>query len=191
MRQKSSALLRGLGRGRRGGAEGTLSPRGWGHCEEMFQVTSFLHLVPASCPLQRLGFAVCRETHSLPPFISLPLTPNIFFCLSPPPNSSLPSFTFILQVRQWRRRRRHLPPRPRHDAVRHLHPCHVPSKGYMAHFLISCIVGYLGSQACLLESYLYPPPLRHPLPLPHDCWEDNLSRPCFFPPSLSLLPLTE
>lgn len=34
--------------------------------------------------------------------------------------------------------------------------CHAPAKGYMAHFLISSIVGHLGSQACLLESYLYP-----------------------------------
>lgn len=36
------------------------------------------------------------------------------------------------------------------------HSCHAPSKGYMAHFLISGIVGHLGSQACLLEGYLYP-----------------------------------
>lgn len=36
------------------------------------------------------------------------------------------------------------------------HSCHAPSKGYMAHFLISGIVGHLGSQACLLESYLCP-----------------------------------
>lgn len=36
------------------------------------------------------------------------------------------------------------------------HSCHAPSKGYMAHFLISSIVGHLGSRACLLESYLCP-----------------------------------
>lgn len=143
----------------------------------MFQVTSFLHLVPASCPLQRLGFRRLRRD-SLPTFISLPLTPNIFFCLSPPPNSSLPTFVFILQVR----RRHHLP--PRHDAVRHLHPCHVPSKGYMAHFLISCIVGYLGSQACLLESYLYPPP-RTLMPLPPPLLGGQPLSTLFFSLSLS------
>ncbi|KAI4820623.1 hypothetical protein KUCAC02_028595, partial [Chaenocephalus aceratus] len=48
----------------------------------------------------------------------------------------------------------HAHPHPLHNAVRRLHSRHVPTKGYMAHFLISCIVGYLGSQACLLESYL-------------------------------------
>lgn len=72
-----------------------------------------------------------------------------------------------------------LPPRPHplHNSVRRLHSRHVPTKGYMAHFLISCIVGYLGSQACLLESYLYPPSSPPPSV---DCWEDNLCRPCFF-----------
>lgn len=73
-----------------------------------------------------------------------------------------PDFDFIFQVlqpQQQQQQQQNLPsPSSSTTLSAGLHSCHVPTKGYMAHFLISCIVGYLGSQACLLESYLYPHP---------------------------------
>ena len=141
-----------------------------------FSVRHNIHHFPALPSPQFFSLSIFPLFHPLP--LSLSLAPNIFFCLSPPSFFILPpsprlwlhlssaaaaaaaesSHPILLTTR----------------AVRRLHSCHVPTKGYMAHFLISCIVGYLGSQACLLESYLYPPPPSV------DCREDNLCRPCFF-----------
>ena len=90
--------------------------------------------------------------------LSLSLAANIFFCLSWLSLFIPPSLTLTSSFKCSSLSSSIFPPHPRpfHNAVHRVHSCHVPTKGYMAHFLISCIVGYLGSQACLLESYLYP-----------------------------------